>query len=138
VELLLNILWLAASLMLGGVLLYSRSRREAVSANSPRPHSAAWVFYLILIAMLLPIISMTDDLQAMVTPADGEQISRRFEAAVPNHTPVHFHPTVFLQPHSIWFAPVIESHLLDAGQVVYSCQFLPRQSIQGRAPPIAA
>ena len=137
-ELLLNLLWLAASASLCMVLLRSRGGRRVVSADCIYPHSAAWVSYLILIAMLLPVISMTDDLQAMVTPTDGEQIVRRIEAAVPGHSPVHLHRTVFLQVRSVWLAPVVEVCPLEAVRDFYPSYFWHWQTTQGRAPPASA
>jgi hypothetical protein len=138
VELLLNLLWLAASASLGVGLLYSRRRHRSASKDYIHSHSAAWFSYIILIAMLLPVISMTDDLQAMVMPADGEQIARRIESAVPGHSPVHLHPTVFLQVRIAGLAPVNEARPLEAVRdfhPFYSCH---RQTTQGRAPPAAA
>ncbi len=137
-ELLLNLLWLAASVGLGFLLLNSRGRRRIASEDYIHSHSAAWVSYLVLIAMLLPVISMTDDLQAMVTPADGEQIVRRMEAAVPGHSPIHLHPTVFLQARSAWLAPVCEAHPLEAVRNFYPAYSWHQRTTQGRAPPVAA
>lgn len=137
-ELLLNLLWLAASVSLGVALLCSRGRRSVASEDRIHSHSAAWVSYVILIAMLLPVISMTDDLQAMVTPADGEQIVRRIEAAVPGHSPVHFHPTVFLQARSVWLAPVCEARPLESVRDFHPSYCWHRQMTRGRAPPAGA
>ena len=95
-ELLLNLLWLAASVALGALLLKSRGRRGGVSHDYVHSHSTAWISYLVLVAMLFPVISMTDDLQAMVTPTDSEQIVRRFEAVALGHSPVHLHTALFL------------------------------------------
>lgn len=136
-ELLLNLSWLAASAILGILLLESRGRREAVSAEYVHSHSAAWISYLILVAMLLPVISMTDDLQAMVTPADGEQIARRLEAAVPGHSPVHLHETMFLPVRNVLFAPVRDAGPLKAVRDFHASYRSYRQTIQGRAPPVA-
>jgi hypothetical protein len=138
VELLLNLLWLAASASLGVALLYSRSRRRTASEDYVHSHSAAWVSYLILVAMLLPVISMTDDLQAMVTPTDGEQILRRIESAVPGHSPVHLYRTVFLQVQSAWLAPVFEARPLESVRVLHPSNCWYRQTTQGRAPPAVA
>ena len=136
-ELILNLLWLAASVSLGVVLVRSRSRRHLTSKDCIHSQSTVWVSYLVLIAMLLPVISMTDDLQAMVTPADSEQIVRRFEAAIPSHAPVHLHPTVFLQVGSVWLAPVVEARRLDAVRDFNPSYIWHRQTTQGRAPPVA-
>ena len=138
VELLLNLLWLAASASLGVALLYSRSRGRVTSEDCVHSHSAAWVCYLVLIAMLLPVISMTDDLQAMVTPTDGEQIVRRMESAVPGHSPVHLHRTVFLQTRSEWLAPLIEAYPLESVRDFHPSYCCQPQTTQGRAPPTAA
>jgi len=138
VELLLNLLWLAASASLGVLLLNSRGRRGVASEDRIHSYSAAWISYLVLIAMLLPVISMTDDLQAMVTPTDGEQIVRRMEAAVPAHSPIYLHPAVFLQARSAWLAPVFEAHPLDAVQNLHPSYCWYRQTTQGRAPPAIA
>jgi hypothetical protein len=138
VELLLNLLWLAASATLGGLLLNSRGRRGVRSPDYVHSHSAAWVSYLILVAMLLPVISMTDDLQAMVTPADGEQIVRRIESAAPGHSPIQLHRTALLQTRCVWLAPVIESHGLPAVRSFHPSYFWHRHTTQGRAPPAAA
>ena len=137
-ELLFNLLWLAASASLGGFLLYSRSRRGIASKDRIHPHSAAWVSYVILIAMLLPVISMTDDMQAMATSTDGEQIARRIEAAVPGHSPVHLHRTVFLPVRSVWLAPVFENLSLQAVPEFHPSYRCHRQTTQGRAPPAVA
>ncbi|MES2220485.1 MAG: hypothetical protein V4587_05905 [Acidobacteriota bacterium] len=136
-ELLFNLLWLAASLSLGAILLYPRTRGKVASKDCVHSHSAAWLSYLILIAMLLPVISMTDDLQAMVTPTDGEQIVRRMESAAPGHAPVHLHRTLFLQTRSEWLAPSIEAHPLESIRHFHPSYCWHRQTTQGRAPPAA-
>ncbi|MGC1871337.1 MAG: hypothetical protein WA700_10300 [Acidobacteriaceae bacterium] len=135
-ELLLNLLWLATSASLGVALLYSR--RGVASEGYVHSHSAAWVSYLILVAMLLPVISMTDDLQAMVTPTDGEQIVRRIESAVPGHPPVHLHRTVFLEVQRVWVAPMFETRPLESVQVLHPSHCWHWQATQGRAPPAVA
>jgi hypothetical protein len=135
VELLLNLLWLAASASMAVLLLNSRGRRGGASQDYVHSHSAAWISYLVLIAMLLPVISMTDDLQAMVTPADGEQIARRFEAAVPSHSPMHLHPTMFLQVRSVWLAPVVEARPLELVRNFHPSDSRHQRTTQGRAPP---
>lgn len=136
VELLLNLLWLAASASLGVALLYSRSRRRVALEDCVHSRSAAWVSYLILIAMLLPAISMTDDLQAMVTPTDGEQIVRRMECTLPGHLSVHLYPAVILQAQSAWLVPVMEVCPLDALRSFRLSYSWHQQTTQDRAPPI--
>jgi hypothetical protein len=138
VELLLNLLWFAASASLGAALLYSRRRRSLASEDYVHCHSAAWISYLILIAMLLPVISMTDDMQAMVTSTDGEQIVRRIEAAVPGQSPVHLHRTVFLLARSVWLAPVFETRPLESTPEFHPSYCCHQQMTHGRAPPVVA
>lgn len=79
-ELLLNLTWLAVSVILGTLLIVSRSKRDAASGSWTYSRSTAWIAYAVLIALLLPAISMTDDLMAMATPSDGEQVVRRYES----------------------------------------------------------
>jgi hypothetical protein len=138
VELLLNLLWLAASASLGVLLLNSRSRRVGASEDRIHSHSSAWISYVILVSMLLPAISMTDDMQAMVTPKDSEQIVRRIEAAVPGHSPVPLHGTVFLHVRSVWLAPVFEARPLEIVRDFHPSYCWHRQTTQGRAPPAVA
>jgi hypothetical protein len=91
-----------------------------------------------LIALLLPAISMTDDLMAMVAPTDGEQIARRYEAipAGPHHAKLQvamlpFVPGAFRTP----LAVVGNSEVLS---VFRAFSPLPPQHTQGRAPPAIA
>src|SRR5579875_1784877 len=86
-ELLLNLTWLVVSLSLGVLFLASRRRCEALPGKCVYRRSVAGITYVILIALLLPAISMTDDRMAMVTPADSEQVARRYEVsqACPHH-----------------------------------------------------
>ena len=135
VELGLNLLWLAASVGLGALLLVSR--RKAMSGEYVHSHSTAWISYLILVAMLFPVISMTDDLQAMVVPADSEQIVRRCETFAPGHAPVHLHGTLFFPSRNVSFALVPNASPLETVQDIHPVHCLYRQTTQGRAPPIA-
>lgn len=137
-ELLLNLLWLAASATVGVLFLNERGWRFGESNEKTHSNAAAWVSYLILVAMLLPVISMTDDLHAVVTPADGEQIVRRIEATVPGHSLVHFHQTPFLQVRSVWLAPVFEACPLETVRDSFPSYYWHRQTPQGRAPPAVA
>lgn len=136
-ELLLNLLWLAASAVLGALLLKSRGRRAAVSADYVHPDSAAWISYIVLIAMLFPVISMTDDLQAMVTPTDGEQIVRRFELSATGHSPIHLHAVLFLPVRNGLFAAVPVADPLETVREFHPSYRWHRHTTQGRAPPVA-
>ena len=101
------------------------------------PHSIAWISYLILVAMLLPVISMTDDLQAMIVPTDGEQIVRRCEAFAPGHAPVQLHGALFFQVRNLSFAPLPHANPLEVVRHFHLFRRSYRQTTQGRAPPTA-
>jgi hypothetical protein len=73
VELFLNLLWLVFSLLL--ILHWTR-------AANPRRNwktGKAFVALLLLVLLLLPVISVTDDLVAMASPSETEHIVRRGE-----------------------------------------------------------
>lgn len=101
VELALNLAWLAISAGLGTVFLLSRIRHEGVSTKCTYGRSTAWIAYLLLVAFLLPAISMTDDLMAMTAPADREQVVRRYEAMAVAQSPVLLHVASFFGAREI-------------------------------------
>ena len=141
VELLLNLLWLAASVILGVILLKSRGRREAMSQEYVHPRSTVWISYLILVVMLLPVISMTDDMMTMVAPSDSDRIARRCEGFVSGHAPAPFHrihETLFFPARDVSLPPVLAASTLESVQVLHCSYCFYRQSTQGRAPPRSA
>lgn len=128
----LNFAWLAISIALAVLLLASRRARGTSSI------STVWLTYLVLIAMLLPVISMTDDLMAMVAPTDGEQIARRYEVApnAPQHHPApHF---AIFHPIPKFSCPMNFSGWLEASPL--TCEFLSPAyfRVSDRAPPMNA
>jgi hypothetical protein len=75
VELFLNIVWLSVSIFL--VILCSHSIRQGhtqLSWSTP-------VALFLLLVLLFPVISMTDDLQALTGPAEVEHVMRRHHEA---------------------------------------------------------
>jgi hypothetical protein len=133
-ELALNLVWLLVSLGLGLGLFASR-RARARGAGRPMPGWALWTGYVVLVALLLPAISMSDDLLAMVAPAEGEQIARRYDAprqmlapVTQHHVLLHRAPRVLLAPPALfaWMeissAPIVRLPLLS-------------RSLRARAPP---
>jgi hypothetical protein len=75
VELLFNLLWVVLSTGLIGLWLVSRHRWED---NMPRPNGHVQIAALvILIVVLLPVVSLTDDLMACTAPAEIEHLVRR-------------------------------------------------------------
>jgi predicted ferric reductase len=74
VELLLNLVWMAVSLFLIGGWIWS-IRKGYIEFEW-----AALVALVLLIVILFPAISMTDDLMAMNMPIEVEHAMRRSEA----------------------------------------------------------
>jgi hypothetical protein len=73
VELLLNFLWLSLSLAL--VLTWVRAVRHGHTKHT----WSAFVALALLLVLLLPVISMTDDLVAMENRTELEHVVRRSE-----------------------------------------------------------
>lgn len=73
-ELLFNLLWLALSCLLLGFWLLRRKRWT----DDPLRSSLAiqLVALALLIVVLLPVISLTDDLHVQIMPAESEHLSR--------------------------------------------------------------
>ena len=87
VELFLNSVWLSVSVFL--VILCLRSFRNG---HTKLPWSTVIALCLLLV-LLFPVISMTDDLVAMTAPADAEQMLRRYDASW---------IASWMQSHSLW------------------------------------
>jgi hypothetical protein len=73
VELLLNLLWLSISLAL--IVTWAK----AVRCGATKQSWSAYVALALLLVLLLPVISMTDDLVAMDRPTELEHVLRRSE-----------------------------------------------------------
>lgn len=73
-EFFFNLVW--ALLSLGLIAIWVR---ESSQACGPRRTRLLWqvAALLVLIAVLLPVVSLTDDLQACATPAETEHLGRR-------------------------------------------------------------
>lgn len=78
-ELCLNALWFAVSLLLVGFWL-----RDA-QGRGRRPEVRAGIAVVLLIVLLFPAISMTDDLLLQSAPAETEHLLRRVEVSL-EHT----------------------------------------------------
>lgn len=135
-ELMLNLAWLGISLVLGVFLFASRRPCGSASKRFIHRDATAWLALVVLAALLLPAISMTDDRQAMVTPNDGEQVVRRYEVAA------HIH---LIPPPSLWFPAVRKTDWMLACfgrvEIVPDCCPAPAPVLRravGRAPPAIA
>lgn len=74
-ELFFNLLWLALSSLLLGLWLLRRNRWTDDSLRSSV--GIQLIALALLIVVLLPVVSLTDDLQACTMPAESEHLSRR-------------------------------------------------------------
>lgn len=77
VELFLNFVWISTCLALIGWWLSSPDRRRRVDGR-------AVVAVVLLVVLIFPVISMTDDLLAMSAPSEVEHVLRRYDAPL-NH-----------------------------------------------------
>ncbi len=136
-EVFLNLAWVAISTALGVQFLVSRRRRGVAQERPVHSCRTASLAYVILIALLLPAISMTDDLMTMVAPTDGEQIARRYEApaAGPHHAvaPLQLFHTGRLAST----APLEPAGSLPIAPDPAAASFPPLMRGRGRAPPLA-
>ena len=74
-ELFFNLLWLALSSL---ILSFWLLRRNRWADDSLRSSVAVQLIAVaLLIVVLLPVVSLTDDLQACTMPAESEHLSRR-------------------------------------------------------------
>ena len=136
-ELLLNLIWVAISAALGALLMKSSSRCGAAPETRVHSRSTAWICYLVLIALLLPAISMTDDLMAMAAPTDSEQIVRRYEVSVGGPHQANLQTALFHTERPS-LAPLICVGNLEAPPAFQASYPPPRQYARDRAPPVAA
>lgn len=81
VELLLNFVWLSVSVTL--ILFWAQAARR----GDTKPTWATFVAIALLLVLLLPVISMTDDLVAMDSPSESEHIVRSGEMPLLHLTP---------------------------------------------------
>ena len=88
-----NLLWVAVTIVLGAAWLASlRDRRK----KSLLPAIGVQLVALaVLAAILLPVISLTDDLQANTNPAETERVTRRGDLQLSADQPLHRLPAVF-------------------------------------------
>ena len=84
-ELLFNVVWGALSLLLGYVWL---SGLRHNGEDSPLPSRRTQLVALgMLILVLFPVVSLTDDLKAMTAPIETEHLTRRADILPPSDQP---------------------------------------------------
>jgi hypothetical protein len=76
VELFLNLVWCVLSLLL--IVHWTRAANPRLNLKTGR----AFVALLLLVVLLLPVISVTDDLVAMTSPNEVEHLVRRGEISL--------------------------------------------------------
>jgi hypothetical protein len=81
-ELLLNLAWAASSLAL--IALWAKSR-----AHDRVPRSVQFVALAMTVMLLLPVISLSDDLQAMQGPSETDTCVRRVLHSDDTHPSTH-------------------------------------------------
>lgn len=74
-ELFFNLLWLALSCVLVGLWVLCRNDWADESLRSSL--RVQLIALALLIVVLLPVVSLTDDLQACTMPAESEHLARR-------------------------------------------------------------
>jgi hypothetical protein len=99
VELILNLIWLAVSLLLASWWIH------AVKIGHARKGWIAAVTVCLLLILLLPVISMTDDRVAMTSPSEMEHEVRRVELSLAH--PVAVDPFVTLAFAALLFAGMV-------------------------------
>jgi hypothetical protein len=128
-ELLLNIAWgLVAGLMVGLWLRFG--------ARAGVPRSVQFVALAVLLLILFPVISVTDDLQAALNPAEADCCLRRAHGCSLHHMIV---PTVAAVPASALGELSFNSPRMAAPGTLDAPVFdLPALApIQNEPPPVA-
>lgn len=98
-ELFSNLLWIVLSSFLLSIWLLRRNQWEDESLRSRVPLQI--IALALLIVVLLPVVSLTDDLQACTMPAESDHLSRRSDfQAIADFS---LHPFSFLVVASIPF-----------------------------------
>ena len=133
-ELLLNLVWLLTALSLIAVL-----RSQLFSTEIPLAQSNVrrrYITVILLSFLLLPVISMTDDLYAMTTMAERERTDRRISAVQNDHLQDCF----LIHPASTASSPQVEHCTVCYGTVDPICllpamALRPASVLSDRAPP---
>jgi hypothetical protein len=126
-ELFLNLVWMLAAMVFVGLWLRLARRHGA----TPRVQAVA---LLMLIVILLPVISVTDDLQALQNPAELDCCARRHHAASCPHSII---PALAATPPPAFSELFIGfSHVAAPGCLPLPLVKIPAlASIQNRPPP---
>ena len=134
-EVLFNLVWLALSVALLGFWL---SGQRQWADESLRASTRMQIMALaVLIVILLPVVSLTDDLQACTAPAEAERLMRR-DLQVHPDSPLHAASIVVATLLFFQKAPVLQImslHFPSEEIVIPSKGHL---SVVGNRPPPGA
>lgn len=136
-ETLLNLVWLALSVAISGLWLLRRmssNRRESSISIKTQLVSLA-----VILLILLPVISLTDDLQASLAPAEVEHACRRGDT-LPGHDASIQSQFVMV---ATWLVVLHTPNSISVGSPSLSVEVLNPQPgfvnpFQSRPPPVAA
>jgi hypothetical protein len=92
VETFFNLLWVAVTIMLGAAWLANLQDRRKKSLLPAI--GVQLVALAVLAAILLPVISLTDDLQANTAPAETERVTRSGDLQLAPDQPLHRWPAI--------------------------------------------
>jgi hypothetical protein len=87
VELVFNLLWLTLSL--GLVLFWTMIQHPSANETLRCSTRMQIVALAMLIVILLPVVSLTDDLQTCTAPAEAEHLGRRVDMHINADTCLH-------------------------------------------------
>ncbi len=135
-ELLLNLAWLC---IVFALFILLRLQGDSGSGRLSNFQASKSQRYLILIALsflLLPVISMTDDLYAMTTMAESERADRRISAVQSQHLQdqTQIHPA-FSAGHVYLECPWICFGVVNTFRPLPNVEMRPIALCSDRAPP---
>lgn len=136
VEIFFNLLWMAITIALGAAWLSSRRNHRAQSLLPAI--GVQFVALAMLAVILLPVISLTDDLQATTNPAETERFSRRGDLQPSPDQPVHPVPValaLLVAPRI--FPPLRATGLVPDAQPVSQQKSGFSSAVETRPPPAA-
>jgi hypothetical protein len=128
-ELILNLVWTMLAAVCAGFWM-RHARRKSIS---PRAQAVA---LLVLVVILLPVISVTDDLQTLQNPAEIDCCARRHHAASSPHSifpAVAMPPPPMMAKLSFGFLRIAAPDNIPAPTIKIPAL----ESIQNRPPPAA-
>ena len=135
VELFFNLVWSVLSLILG--FLWIRGLRES-RKNPARPRAIYQLIALsMLILILLPVVSLTDDLHTMAGPVESEHITRRVNYFPGTDQPADIASLLHAQLFVSRFLPQLRSSTpaVQSTPIIYIRPGFTRQAAN-RPPPL--